>query len=666
MAFVYQARPKTLIDSYNQIISLTYQKKSKVYHDNVMISGIHYLNANGNQTHIHYEYDESGNLFHVQKGDLPGILYNYQLYTPDFKWIIFKSNEQANTLIYRHVYPNESFGSILQEQSAEFFDGFLLNSIQTPLGNNISYTFDDCLVSGNPDTKNENNMTHIYYPTFSHATFPVVISKTIGSTTEDKEVLTYCFRYPRDIRNHIAKTGNYVPSNIKNSSVYYFQQVHIDHPDDISDEWYQFNQGLPEIHKHGIYKEKTFWDFNNNRQEESHHFQCDRLQTRKVFHGYDQYNNVTGFSLYIDDQEYIRKTFTYWQDYSFIEKNLLQLIKTETIESVATDKKKSFQYVYTDKGKIQCISKVSNTSITPLESFTYYSNGQMKTRIKHTAGGQNIIKYEYSENEQYREVISNNNGKISIVKSDPYTGMEIMRQDANHNQTRLMYDNYGRVISIADAEQNKTFYDYSDKLKKISTIKENKCVSRYFDEIGRLIKIDYPDGEQDVRFEYYYNKIYKIYKQTDNDQWELKKQFSYDEYLRPKSINQPEWGKQTYTYDDINHRVIVTDPQGRSEEKHFDTLNRLIETTFVPDNTKTRFTYDTFNHARQIKDARQILHDFDYDAYDNLIAINHTRPTGDFPSIRSSINYFPTGEVQSNLQFDINNELFRHYAYDYE
>jgi len=668
LAFVYHTRPVKLVDTYNQTLSLTYQNTcGEGKNCDVMIGGIHFINTNGNQTDIKYNYDESGNLIHVQKGDLPGTSYEYQYYTPDFKWNIYKSNEQAHTIIYRHVYPNESFSGIIQEHDAEFFNGFLLNRIQTPLGSNILYKFHDCLVRGNPDTKHENNITHIYYPTFSHATFPVIVSKTIENNRGDKKTQTYYFKYPRDIRNHISKVGKYVPSNIKNASVYYFQEVQVDLPDALTDEWYQFNQGLPEIHMRGIYKEKTFWDFSTNQREEIHQFQCDQLQMIKVFHGYDQYNNLTGFSLYIDDQEYIRKTFTYWQDYSFLEKNLLHLIKTETIESVATEKKKTLHYLYTDKGKIQRISKLSNISVIPLESFIYFPNGQMKTRIQYTAGGQNIIHYEYSENEQYRQIIQNKNGKISITTYDPYTGLEVMTQDANHNKTRLIYDDYGRLISKEAPEQNKTLYHYSDDLRQISMITQNKCISKYYDEMGRLIRIDYPDGEEDIRFEYYYaNKIKNIYKIGDKGQWLVKKQFQYDEYLRPTTIEQPEWGSQTYTYDDNNHHVIITDTQGRSTQKHFDVLNRLIDKTFVPEKITTRYIYDAFNHVTEIKDARQILHESDYDADGNLVSINHTRQTGDMPSIRSSSRYFPTGELQNNQQLDRKGDLFRQYAYDYD
>jgi hypothetical protein len=103
-----------------------------------MISGISYLNTNGNQTNIHYTYDTSGNLIAVQKDDLPGVSYSYQLYSPAFKWVIFKSNDYPNTVIYRHVYSHENSGTVIQESNAQFFQGYLLNTIQTPLGARIT------------------------------------------------------------------------------------------------------------------------------------------------------------------------------------------------------------------------------------------------------------------------------------------------------------------------------------------------------------------------------------------------------------------------------------------------------------------------------------------------------------------------------------------------
>lgn len=492
---------------------------------------------------------------------------------------------------------------------------------------------------GNPETIHENNIDYIHYPTFAHATFPVVVYKKISGTDSHKEPIQFYFNYPRDIRDHIAKTGNYVPSNIKNSSVYYFQSVHIDHPDEIIDEYYQFNQGLPEKHSRGIYTEKTLCDFNANKQEEIQHYQCDQLKTRKVFHNYDKFNNCLGFSIYVDHQEHIRKTFTYVNDYAAIEKNLLHLVKAESTTSVATDETKSYEYAYTENGKIQKISNIQSKKTIPLQSFTYFSDGRLKTENKHTAGGQYSTTYSYPDTDQERKIIQNSNGKISIQTFEPYTGKKQWSQDANTNRTIFVYDDYGRIVSIQTPDNSSRLFTYAKDLKSISQQNGNRLVSRYYDDMGRLIQIDFPDGEHDIRFDYYYGqKVSTIYTMDDTENWKIKKKFTYDTYLRPLEIYQPEWGSMTYTYDDIHNRVTITDIKGHSTQERFDSLHRSIEKIFDPDNTKTQFSYDAFNNITVIKDAREILHESDVDAFGNVTGRYHTRKTGDTRSIRSTVS----------------------------
>jgi RHS repeat-associated protein len=668
-AFVYYRRPCQIIDTCQRTLTIHYAQdhNQSLLNKKNMISGISYINTNGNQTNIHYAYDESGNLIAVQKDDLPCVSYSYQFYTPNFKWVIFKSTDEPNTVIYRHVYPNEMTGTVIQETNAKFFQGHLLNTIQTPLGARITYDFDDCLVRGNPETTHENNIHYIHYPTFAHATFPVVVYKEISGTDSHKEPFQFYFNYPRDIRDHIAKTGNYVPSNIKNSSVYYFQNVHIDYPDDIMDEYYQFNQGLPEMHSRGIYTEKTLWDFNDNKQEEIQHYQCDQLKTRKVFHDYDEYNNCLGFSIYVDDQEYIRETYTYVKDYAVVENNLLHLIKTETTRPVATDDIKSYEYAYTTKGKIQKIFKKYSKKTIPLLSFSYFTDGRLKTKNKYTAGGQHSTTYTYSDNNQEQQVIRNMNGKISIQAYEPYTGKKIWSQDANTNRTSFVYDDYGRMVSIQTPDKSSRLFVYAKDLKSISQQNGNRCVSRYYDNMGRLIQIDYPNGEYDIRFEYYYGqKIKTIYAMDDTDSWQIKKQFTYDSYLRPTEIYLPEWGSMTYAYDDINHQVSITDINGRTTQERFDSLHRSIEKKFISDNSKTQFSYDAFNNITVIKDAREILHESDVDAFGNVTDQYHTRKTGDMRSMSASSQYFDTGELMTNQQYDIKGNLFKAYSYGYD
>jgi len=243
------------------------------------------------------------------------------------------------------------------------------------------------------------------------------------------------------------------------------------------------------------------------------------------------------------------------------------------------------------------------------EPFNYtvrysYDGNNRRTKISTPAGG--LARFEYDE-------------KGNLLK-------RIVKINSNTNsETVYTYDEFGRVLTITDAENNTTSFEYNDDdINKPSAIidPEGNRFTYDFDAIGRVVAIT--TGYGTVKIEY--NERDKITGLIDAENNKIR--IKYDavgnmvEVIAPEQYAQKGDKAQSYTfaydamdrmikqidplgnvfmvkYDEHGNKIKEVNPNYYNEEEDdgigmvykYDSSHRQINTIF-PDGSKSRIKYD--------------------------------------------------------------------------
>jgi RHS repeat-associated protein len=206
--------------------------------------------------------------------------------------------------------------------------------------------------------------------------------------------------------------------------------------------------------------------------------------------------------------------------------------------------------------------------------------------------------------------------------------------------SRFSYDPLGRLLSVKDALEHETTYRYDENGNRIEEINARLQITRHeYDAKNRLAKTTRPDGT--------------VVTYTHN----------FRDQVLSETISGPEAGGlgggfpespqgNFYTTD------ILTVESSRTTSFTYDDAGQLVKITF-PDLSEVNFTYDELGRIRTIKDPRDKVTTYEYDANcgctDRLVKI--TGPNGKF----SQYTYDDTGRNASFI--DANNRQ-RIYTYD--
>lgn len=618
-------RLSSITDSFGRVITFTYGEASNKGPNKIApVTSISYTNPNGGTNQIKYGYDANGNLESIQTGNLPASTYTYR---------------------------NYSLGG-------QYEDGYLLETHTTPLGARTEYTY---TVSGEMDGNDR---------ILDYHHIPVVTQKRVYAYTETgalSKTWTYSVSYPLS-RNSEPKPSSYTPTWNTDVKPIYFPTVTIDNPSEIEDETFTFKNGLLTRHVQGISRTDTDWDFNKNVKLAISTYKSNVLQIKTINQGYDAYNNPTKVTTQRGSGGQMVQDITYYTDSGFLNQNLTHLPKTVSVYDPNNPSAARNNFTtYTAQGKPYETYEGLNASGKKVKTDTYDSIGRIASETTYGPGGNMTVVYSYSLGSTYR-ITQTMNGKSAISEYENYTGRLISSTDVNGNTTRYDYDNYGRKIRVTYPDNHQDTMSYSSDLKTTTTTQSGRTVIQIVDSLGRPVIIQNPSGEEDSKTDYYYSDLPSaIYTRKNSGAWTLKKSFAYDKYLRKTSATSPDWGTTQIEYDTPQlNATRTTDPLGRQAIVYQNELGQKTQTTFVPDNANTIFTYNSFGELIQTVDPKGLIRKMDVDAKGRPYRSYFTARTN--PPVRSQITYADAGQdfMTTTQTFTKTGALFHTYTYDYD
>ena len=208
----------------------------------------------------------------------------------------------------------------------------------------------------------------------------------------------------------------------------------------------------------------------------------------------------------------------------------------------------SFQYDALDR-----LTNITHAGGLQTETFTYDAAGNVKT---HADGRGGVI--EYAEYDTFNRAKSVKNGA--------------------GNETRLVYDGAGLLLSKRDPKNKTTAYQYN--------------------AFGSLTNVTEPGAGA---WTLSYDDAQNLKSLTDA--LGRTTDYEYDNLNRLTKTKQPLGRETTYTYDDNSNVATITDPKGQT----------------------TTLTYTALDDVKTAAYANQITHSFDYDAEQNLWQIGESR-----------------------------------------
>ena len=183
----------------------------------------------------------------------------------------------------------------------------------------------------------------------------------------------------------------------------------------------------------------------------------------------------------------------------------------------------------------------------------------------------NSVTYDYTPSGRVKTV-TDSSGTIEKT----YDSLGRLKSQTNPSGETIEYE-YDKACNIVKIQTpTKTITKTYDALNRLKSVTDNKGTTNYiYDAIGRVTKVEYPNG---VSTEYSYdsrNHITNITHKTSTN----------------KTLQ-----SFTYSYDKVGNRIKVAEDSGKTIEYSYNKVNQLIKELITNDpngnNSTTTFTYD--------------------------------------------------------------------------
>jgi len=246
----------------------------------------------------------------------------------------------------------------------------------------------------------------------------------------------------------------------------------------------------------------------------------------------------------------------------------------------------------------------------------------------------------------------NANRQISIQFADntaqateyDASGRMISKTDQTGLQTRYEYDSLGRLIRVTDALENVTSYTYDQIGNQLTQTDANGHTTTFtYDAVGHRIRRTLPLGMFET---YQYDSTGQMVQKTDFNGRTTT--YSYDIMNRlVQKIPDPSFGAPaiSFIYNSLGQRISMNDASGTTTYT-YDNRNRLL-TKSTPEGTLT-YTYDVVGNVRSIRSSHSngVSVDYSYDVMNRLATVaDNLLPDNKV----TSYSYDQVGNVQSYI-----------------
>ncbi len=234
-------------------------------------------------------------------------------------------------------------------------------------------------------------------------------------------------------------------------------------------------------------------------------------------------------------------------------------------------------------------------------------------------------------------------------------GSLITQRDANGHVTRYEYDGLSRRIATVLPLGQRSTNEYNAVGNLVRAIDFNGDLIEYsYDAGNRLLSTTYPNGTA-VSFTYTPTGQRETYTDARGvTHW------SYDARDRLLSRIDPDGATISYTYDAVGNRTSLATPAG-TVSYTFDALNRL-ETVTDPDSGVTRYQYNPVSYLVRTDLPNGTSETRDYDSLNRLVFLENLGPGGVISSYRYTLA--TTGRRDTVVEDDGRRVDYRYDALD--
>lgn len=215
------------------------------------------------------------------------------------------------------------------------------------------------------------------------------------------------------------------------------------------------------------------------------------------------------------------------------------------------------------------------------------------------------IHYEYDVNGNLTK-ITDEMGLVKETIYDQTFNKPLKITDANGHSTEFSYDNNGNLLQVTDPDGNSTVHTYDNRGNRETTTDANQKTTQYtYDQYGNIATITDPEGGFTENL---YDKRSRLKQSIQT--------------IRPVNGNAGKTQKTTYTYDQLDRRLVETfhleNGQEHTNTKAFDANGNILYETDENGNP-TWYYYDALNRVIEEEDAYHNSTHYVYDQSGNKI-----------------------------------------------